>query len=623
MAPFKPSGRIPPTFLVALPVVGLALGGVWWSPSSSADTDPAVRDGSSPEVVVDGARRFEAEASPEIDVASVTWAEVDETPDERVGAAAVGTAPTAKYAEDGTTEDGTTEVEALNVDVPDVDVRATPAEARAIRNLRISLEGLLPVDRWRSSEWSVLVTSLDRGDTLFSRNPHEPLAPASNVKLLTTAAALHHLGEGFRFRTFLLTDGAVRDGHLEGDLVLYGTGDPTLADNPRRPDEEPLRTMARQLRESGIQVVDGDIVGDGSYFGEEVRPAGWGVRSLNEWFAAPVASLQYNENVATLRIRAGSRIGGPVDVETVPAEAPVPLDIQAETVTRRTRHPVWTVRESLEDPVVLIGQQETNDSEIWRRMPVPNPALYAANRLETILREEGIQVRGGTRSTLGETRSILAGDDVWAPGMESDPRPTVLVEHVSPPLIELLRVVNRESHNLYAESIARTLGRVVVGDPSFAGGARVIRSFLVDDLGLPEGEVQPLDGSGLSPGNRVSPYALVSLLDHMYRGSDWEAFWSTLPEAGNWRQLRRMYRSPAAENLRAKTGTLRTVSALTGVVTARNGEDLAFSILSNDVPSTSMAKAVEDRVGIQLASFSRPGAPTPLAGLDATRPLED
>ncbi|MDX1567486.1 MAG: D-alanyl-D-alanine carboxypeptidase/D-alanyl-D-alanine-endopeptidase [Longimicrobiales bacterium] len=598
MARTSPSSRLGSTFLIALPVVvGLAWGGAWWGPFSG-NADPAV------------------EAAPEVASAATASEGIAGPRSTPVAGPAV---PVATTATPPVVEAGPA------VNEPGVDdVRApTPAELAAVRELRGTLRSLLPVDRWRSSRWSVLVTSLDRGDTLFARNAHETLAPASNVKLLTTAAALHHLGEGFRFQTFLLSDGTVADGRLDGDLVLFGTGDPTLGDDPRHPDQEPLRIMARQLRERGVRVVDGDLVGDGSYFGDEVRPASWGSRSLNEWFAAPVASLQYNENVATLRIRAGARTGGPVDVEIVPDGAPVPLDVQAETVTRRTRHPVWAVRETLDEPVVLIGQQELDDREIWRRMPVPDPALYAAIRLRTILEEEGIEVRGEVRSDPGGSRSRVTGNDLWAPGMEGSPAPVVLAEHRSPPLLQLLRVVNRESHNLYAESIARTLGRVVAGDASFEAGARVIRTFLVDEIGVPAEEVRPLDGSGLSPGSRVSPYALVTLLDHVYQGPHWDSFWSTLPEAGNWRQLRRMYRSPAAGNLRAKTGTLRSVSALTGVVEARNGERLAFSILANDVPSTSMAKAVEDRIGIQLASFSRPGTVPPLAGPDPTVRLEE
>lgn len=595
MARPEPSGQFSPTFLLALPVV---IGLAWWGPSAEGGAtavDPVdAAAAESPRAAADG------RAPGGLSEAAVRGLAGIPGPDD----------PTAEPVKTAASERR--------------DGEASEASEAAVRSLRGSIERLLPVDRWRSSEWGVLVTSLDRGDTLFARGAHQTLAPASNLKLLTTAAALHHLGDDFRFRTFLLSRAPVRDGRLAGDLVLYGTGDPTLADDPGDPDAEPLRAMARDLRARGIEVVEGDVVGDGSYFGEEIRPDDWGSRSLNEWFATPVASLQYNENVATLRIRPGARSGSPVTVEVVPDGAPVPIEIQAETVGRRTRHPVWTIRESLEDPVVLTGQQELDDPEIWRRMPVPDPALYAASRLRLILEEEGIEVRGEARSTPDKGSSILPEGEIWAPGADGRPAPTVLAEHQSSRLIELLRVINHQSHNLYAESVARTLGRIVDGEASFEGGARVIRRFLVEDVGVPEAEVHPRDGSGLSHENRLTPYALVRLLDHMSRGPHWESFWSTLPEAGNWRQLRRMYGTPAAGNLRAKTGTLRSVSALTGLVEARNGERIAFSIVSNDVPSTSMAKAVEDRIGVRLASFSRPlEGSTLLASADVAGALEE
>ncbi len=170
--------------------------------------------------------------------------------------------------------------------------------------------------------------------------------------------------------------------------------------------------------------------------------------------------------------------------------------------------------------------------------------------------------------------------------------------------------MNRRSHNLFAEAILRTLGRVVEGEGSFEGGSHVVQRFLVHDVGVPAEEARPVDGSGLSPTNRVSPYAFVRILEHM-AGSEWsEVFSETLPQAGDWRGLRRMYRSPAAGNLRAKTGTIERVSALSGVVRGRRGERFLFSIISNDVPSTSAAKRVEDRIGIRLASFWRPATVT-------------
>lgn len=496
---------------------------------------------------------------------------------------------------------------------------ADGTDAFRVRALQARLNEQLPLDRWRSSDWGVLVTSLDRGDTLYALNAHRSIAPASNVKLLTTAVALHHLGVDFRYRTFVLSDAPVEEGVLQGDLVLYGTGDPTLGETDPWSGRSPLKELARDLRRRGIQRVDGDVLGDGTYFEGPLRPRGWRTQYLNESFAAPVDALQYEENLAVLRIDPGPVVGAPVRVRTRPENAPLDVDVDARTVARRTSHPVWALRTDPGAPVSITGQMRLQDAPIWRRITVSDPAGFAAARLRAALESEGIEVAGSARSLRDRGESPLPDSAVWAPAMDDARTPRILAEHRSAPLLRLLWVVNRQSHNLYAESIARTVGRVVAGDGSFESAAEVMRSFLVDRLGVPDDEARPVDGSGLSPENRLSPYALVRVLDHLAASDDWPAFWSTLPQAGNWRELRRMYGSPAAENLRAKTGTLRSVSALSGVVEAENGERLAFSILSNDVPSTSAAKAVEDRIGIALASFSRPAPPAD--GADREEPL--
>lgn len=501
------------------------------------------------------------------------------------------------------------------VSTPDA---STPDDAPAreeasarLRAFRGELERLLPLDRWRRADWGVLVTSLDQGDTIFDFNAHRPFIPASNVKLLTAAAALHHLGPDFRYRTLLLSDAPVVDGVLHGDLVLYGTGDPSLANRYRQGRIDPMRELARALARTGVSEVTGDVIGDGSYFSGVDRPRDWGWKDLNDWFAAPVSALTYEENVATLRIGPGPRVGAPLVVSTTPAEAPLRFDVAGRTVAGRPGHPVWALREHLEDPVRIVGEMNPRHRAIWRRISVANPPLFAAARLRAVLEEEGVRVRGESRSAESRDASSLNGRGVWSPALlDGGTPPRVLARLESPPLSELLTVMNRRSHNLFAEAILRTLGRVVEGEGSFEGGSRVVQRFLVHDIGVPVEEARPVDGSGLSPTNRVSPYAFVRVLEHMAGSEWWEVYSETLPEAGNWRGLRRMYRSPAAGNLRAKTGTIERVSALSGVVQGRRGERFLFSIISNDVPSTSAAKRVEDRIGIRLASFWRPTTAT-------------
>jgi len=186
----------------------------------------------------------------------------------------------------------------------------------------------------------------------------------------------------------------------------------------------------------------------------------------------------------------------------------------------------------------------------------------------------------------------------------------VLARHASQPLLAYLEVINKQSHNLYAEAVFRTLGRTLGGSGSMAASALAVRRT-VANMGVDTTGMVLLDGSGLSAGNRVSPSMLVGLLGNMSAGPLWSTFWETLPEAGRPRELGRMYRTAAAGNLRAKTGTIERVSALSGVVRAADGERLAFSILLNQAPSVARAKAVENQIGARLASFERRlGAPS-------------
>jgi LysM repeat protein len=248
-------------------------------------------------------------------------------------------------------------------------------------------------------------------------------------------------------------------------------------------------------------------------------------------------------------------------------------------------------------------------------MTVQDPAHFSASVLRTVLEEKGIRVNGVARAAYDTDGSTVTGRRLWAPTRSARPAPRVLARHVSPPLSEYLSVVNKRSHNLLADQILKTVGRVVTGDGSFAGGARVVRGFMVDSVGADGAQLAIHDGSGLSTLNRVSAADFVSLVSYMAESGDWNTLWETLPEAGNPRELRRMYRTPAAGNLRAKTGTIQNVSALSGMVRSASGERIAFSIIVNDAPSTSRAKGIEDRIGTRLATFERDVQPGDLANV--------
>jgi D-alanyl-D-alanine carboxypeptidase/D-alanyl-D-alanine-endopeptidase (penicillin-binding protein 4) len=482
-----------------------------------------------------------------------------------------------------------------------------PAVAPAVLNLRSDLDRLIKSPAWRGDQWGVLVVSLDRGDTLFAYQPDLALAPASNLKLFTSAAALYYLGPDFRYSTYLMTDGEIADGVLQGDLVIYGTGDPTLSDRFYPTKTAIWESFADSVAALGIREIRGDVVGDASYFGGPSVGLGWQESYMNAWYAAPVSALSFNENIVTLHILPGEQAGWRPKIQFIPGGEGIAIVNQATTVQGGSTS-IRVDRAAYDGPIVVTGQISKGSSGVWRSVPVDDPARFAAAVLREVLESRGIRVTGEVRSIADSVASPLAGRSVFAPAFDAAPPLRVLAVHQSPPMLEILKVVNRKSHNLYAEAVLRTVGRVAVGQGTVDGGARAVRHLLERETDLDSFALRMFDGSGLSVLNRVSPRTTIALLDYMAKSPMWEDFWATLPEAGATDGLRRMYRTAAEQNLRAKTGTIDRVSALSGYVRSANGERLAFSIMSNNVPSTWRAKRVEDAIGARLAAFTRPAA---------------
>lgn len=486
-----------------------------------------------------------------------------------------------------------------------------------LRDLQSELEEILASTGNRSGKWGVLAVSLDRGDTLLSLNPREPMIPASNQKLLTTAAALYILGPEFRYSTFLLTRGPRIGDALEGDLILFGTGDPTLSNRFYPGEMAALDTLAQRVLDAGVREIHGDLVIDGSYFqGPDLHPE-WDPKDLNDPFAAPVSAVSFNENLVTVRVEAHARSGSPPSIHTMPEGSGIPVLNMANTTSAGTRSRIWLFRETPWDPIGIEGVIPVGGRDVWRRLPIPDPLVFTGREFKRALEARGVQIQGNVRVNRNPAASALSSTAVQAGG--DAPRTRILSVLESPPLLDILRVVNKESNNFFAETVAKTLGQIVVGKASYQGGAEAVTRFLLREVGISPEEIRVRDGSGLSPENRVSAKALIQLLDFMASSPLWDDFWSTLPEAGVRRELGRMGGSPASRNLRAKTGTMDGVSALSGMVRTRTGERVIFSILSNEVPSEIRAKRAEDQVGIRLASLTRPMEGRPLLSPNRSR----
>lgn len=437
-------------------------------------------------------------------------------------------------------------------------------------DLARKIDALLDSKRYRRASWGVDVRYVDGGDVLYSRNPLKYFIPASNMKVFTTAAVLDRLGPNFRFETRLGYEGQLQEnGVLTGDLVLIGGGDPGLANKLGSGSIfQHLDTMAREVERTGIRLIQGDVIGDDSFFSYAPHGRGWNKKDLEYHYAPRVSALSFYDNLLNLVARPGRRTGQPIRLASYPSNSLFQLVNMGTTVPDGPQATGYLFRSLGNHKAVISGQIPVSSPGWTRRITMEDPALYTATLLRDRLRKRGIRLAGSVRS-----RHTPPED-----GVETQ----IIYVHESPPLIQVIFRVNRESHNLYAEILLRTLGAVVKGRGSDSGGLEVLYELL-REAGVPLRLTDLQDGSGLSEQNLITPRAQSLLLRHVAGKSFFPFFLGSLPVAGrNGTLSGRMGGTPAASRVFAKTGTLSNAITLGGYVQSRSSELLAFSILVND-----------------------------------------
>lgn len=463
-----------------------------------------------------------------------------------------------------------------------------PAATRGARaELTHAIDRALADPALEGSGAAVIVVSLDRGDTLYSRDADRLLTPASNLKLFTAASALGLLGPDYRFGTPLLVTGPVDGDTLRGDLVLVGRGDPDL----RSAD---LAALVDTLAATGVRVIAGDVRADAAWFDDVEWGAGWMWDDGPYWYWPYVSALTLDDNTVEVTVRPGASPGEPVRVALEPSTAYMRLDVTAVTAPAGTepdleveRH--WTPKANAID---VRGSLPVDAEPVVEVRSVEAPALFAATVLAELLAARGIEVVGVPR--LGP----LAGA----------PADTV-ARHVSEPLAASVRNFLKISDNLTGEQLVKTMGAEAAGPPgSYDAGLSAERRFLAREVGLDTLAFRLADGSGVSRYNLVTARQIVRVLAHMADRADLAPAWlAALPVAGVDGTLEdRMEGTTAEGRARAKTGTLAGVTALSGYVHGADDEQLAFSILIEFfVGPAGPRRAVQDAIVAALASFAR------------------
>lgn len=456
---------------------------------------------------------------------------------------------------------------------------ALPATAAA-QTLASRLEARLDPAPFDRHLWGVAVAD-ESGSLLFGRNAERLFVPASNTKLVVTAAAAALLPPDFTVATGVYATGPVERGVVRGDLVLYGRGDPAFSERCYAVDTlaagacdadpaAPLRALAAQLAGAGIREVTGEVVGDGSWFEPLTVHPTWEAYDLAWWYAAPVSGLTFNDNSLKVRHAPGPAPGAPPRIAVEPDYGDVALENRAVTGAAGSRPTLDIFRGTWAGEYLALGSVPADAREEVQYVAVADPALFAARAFRAALADAGIRVAGGAWSTTDSTR--------YARARQGAP----LAEVRSRPLRDWIFPILNTSQNLFAEVLLKQLGRQFRGVGSWEAGIDVERRFLVDSVGVDSTQFSLSDGSGLSAINLVSPLAFTRLLGYMRRHPNWPTFAAGLPRAGQRGSLRfRFAGTPVEGRVLAKTGSISRVNTLSGYVERPDGSWRVFSVQAN------------------------------------------
>jgi D-alanyl-D-alanine carboxypeptidase/D-alanyl-D-alanine-endopeptidase (penicillin-binding protein 4) len=476
---------------------------------------------------------------------------------------------------------------------------------RSVRDLREELNRALGDSATNNALMGVQIVSLKTKEVLYARNEHKSLVPASSLKLVSTAAALEYLGPEFTYTTKIFLDGIVKsNGEYVGNVIIRGSGDPSMSTYFMADPMAVFALWARAFDSLGIKSVLGNVIGDNTYFDDAPLGVGWSWDDMPFAFSAQISALSFNDNKVDVIARPSAMVSKQPDVFVLPTTNYVSVLNRVRSVVPDSARGLDHNRAMGANVIDLEGSvaidtataHEGKESPRQRSVSVAveNPTLFMLSVFKQALIDRGIGVYGD----IFETRQLNNKISY------AELRP--IASYTSPPLKEIIRITNTISHNLCAEMLLRTLGKEIYGKGSAEKGVQAVRE-LFRQRGIPTEGMSVVDGSGLSRFNVIAPRHLCSLLVAMYNSKHRAVFMKSLAAPNERGTLQnRLKNTPAANNLRAKTGTMTAVSSLCGYVNSKDQEPIAFALMFNNytVP-TSEIRAIQDFVALKLANFTR------------------
>ncbi|GAB2844116.1 D-alanyl-D-alanine carboxypeptidase/D-alanyl-D-alanine endopeptidase [Lentzea nigeriaca] len=433
------------------------------------------------------------------------------------------------------------------------------------------LDAILADPGLQGADVGVTVRDANTGEVVYTRSGGRRSQVGSNLKVLTTAAALDLLGPDYKWKTELQSSGTRNGSTLNGDLVLRGTGDPTMS-------AQRYKALADTLKASGVTTISGALVLDDTAFDPQPYGLGWAWDDEPYSYNAETSALtlspdaKFSAGTVVVRVRPGAATGDPVQVSVEPANDQVQIQ---NTATTNGDAGITVEREHGTNVIKVSGSTWVEKTAL---STVKDPTGLVGSVFAKALEQNGIQVQGGVRrGAAPQGAAVLASDESMTLG-------------------QLINPLLKNSNNMLAEVLVKSAGG------SFANGVNQL-SRKWSGLGVDPNWVEIFDGSGMSRMDEISPDDLTSVLIKA-KTKPWFGTWSaSLPVAGRDGTLvNRMKGTKAEGNVQAKTGSMSGVSALSGYVTTQTGRQLVFSIAQNNLVLWFSPKTIEDKVAVRLAS---------------------
>ena len=464
-----------------------------------------------------------------------------------------------------------------------------------VNELNQQLDDIFNDNSFRYANWGVVIQSLENGEYFYKRNEDKFFVPASNLKLFTTAAGLLALGNDYRFSTNIYINGYQSGSTLYGDLIIQGRGDPTISGRFYNNDMYYVfDTWIDSLIDLGISNIKGNIVGDDNLFEDTGLGVGWSWDYETDWYSAQSSAISYNDNCVDISIKYDPKSDSVIVISNPALRSVVILNL-VKPAKGSERTSINVLRERGTNVITVSGKMRKDADSILTYATVQNPTKYAMTVLKNRIEKRGIRVNGYAMD-IDEYERVINSSDL-----------ELLFTGYSENLIEIIKVINKNSQNFFAEQLLKTIGLEKMGFGSSSNGITAAKEIF-SEIGLNPENIIMVDGSGLSHLNMVTPRQIVDLLKYMYSNKKVYAdYYNSLPIAGVDGSLgKRMQNTTAQNNVRAKTGYIAYVRSLSGYALTRDNEPVAFSMIANDfsVP-VKLADNIQDLVCLRLTNFRR------------------